>query len=113
MLRENLKDPYFASDPDVVEDNYVGFAPGNDFNREIVEPGTNKMFPDGAVGVRIDDDFWVVAALPLDQYRDVPIQEIVKEFWPEVTKPVFKPDSGDPWWDRYHNGEFDTVEEGG
>ncbi len=84
--------------PDVQTAEFVGFAPGNDFNREVVEPGENKTFPNGAVGIRIDDDFWTVAALPLAEYRNIPIRDIVLKFWPEVTSPEFKPDSDDPWW---------------
>lgn len=92
--RKWLVPPYFAHDPDVREGDWIGFAPGNDFNREIVPPGENETFPDGAVGIRIDDDFWVVAALPYS-YREVSIEDIVAEFWPEVSAPVFKPDSGE------------------
>ena len=65
-----------------------------DFNREIVEPGINEHFPDGAVGVRVDDNFWVVAVLPLS-YRDTSIEEIVAEFWPDAKNPTYKPDADD------------------
>lgn len=88
-----LREPYFVSETDVVEDDYIGFAPGNDFNREIIPPGESDSFPDGAIGVRIDDDFWAVAALPYEKYIDVPIEDIVAEFWPNHTNPTFGPDS--------------------
>lgn len=65
-----LKHPFW------VESN----PPFSDFSKEIVEPGTNSTFPDGAVGIRVDDDFWIVAALPYD-YRDVPLEHIVAEFF--------------------------------
>lgn len=69
--------------------------PGLDFNREIVEPGRYDAFPDGAVGIYVDDDFWSVAALPLERYRDVPIQEIVAEVWPEyAAQASYAPDRG-------------------
>lgn len=69
--------------------------PGLDFNREIVEPGMNKTFPDGAVGVRVDSDFWAVAALPYGEYRDKPIKDIVAEFWPQyLDQASFGADSG-------------------
>lgn len=56
--------------------------PFNDFNKEILAPGLLPEFPDGAIGVRVDDDFYSIAALPYDKYLKVPIQDIVKEFWP-------------------------------
>lgn len=65
-----------------------------DFNREIIEPFENRDFPDGAVAIRVDDNFWVVAALPLS-YRDKSIQEIVAEFWPDAKNVTYKPDAHD------------------
>ncbi len=68
--------------------------PGLDFNREIVEPGDNETFPDGVLGIRVDDDFWAVAALPL-KYRDKPLREIISALWPQyVEQATFLPDSG-------------------
>jgi hypothetical protein len=96
--RTELQAPYFADEPETYEEGRTGFPFGNDFNREIVEVGTNKDFPNGAVGIRIDCDFWIVGALPLEEYRDVPIEEIVAKFWPDVTDPSFHPDHGDPYW---------------
>lgn len=60
---------------------YEKQPPFDDFSKEIVEPGTNETFPNGAVGIRVDDDFWAVAALPYE-YKDTPIEEIVAEYWP-------------------------------
>ena len=71
----------------------------NDFNREIVHPGENKDFPNGCVGIRIDDNFWVVAVLPYS-YKDKTIQEIVQELWPDAKNVTFKPDHGDPYWEQ-------------
>lgn len=69
--------------------------PGNDFNREIVEPGTSETFPDGCVGIRVDDDFWAVAALPLEQYREKSVEAIVAELWPHmVDGAAYAPDHG-------------------
>jgi hypothetical protein len=88
-IRHDLKEPYWchAYDP-------KSHFPGLDFNREIVMPGTNETFPDGAVGIRVDDDFWEVAALPW-KYRDTPLEEIVGELWPEYVAEgaTFEPDS--------------------
>jgi hypothetical protein len=93
--RSMLKEPYWAHDPDVVDQNgYTGFSVGNDFNRELLPPGTDDpIFPDGAVGVRVDADFWQVGALPYEQFKDMPIEEIVGMFWPECTNPSFSPDT--------------------
>ena len=63
----------------------------NDFNKEIVDPNINEDYPEGAVGIRVDDDFWQVAALPLE-FKDLSIQEMVEVLWPEEKKPTFNPD---------------------
>ena len=73
----------------------------DDFNRDIVEPNTHKTILEGAILVRNDDDFFVIACLPYETYKDKPIEDIVAEFWPDVEKPVFKPDSKDPWWNEF------------
>jgi hypothetical protein len=90
---ENLKDlpKYYALTTDI-----IGF---DDFNRDIVEP--NEEILEGAVFVRNDDDFFVIACLPYETYKDKPIQDIVAEFWPDVEKPVFNPDSSDLWWNEF------------
>jgi hypothetical protein len=76
--------------------------PGLDFNREIFEPGTNENFPDGVVGIRVDDDFWAVAALPFS-YVDKPLAELVAEFWaPYVSEATLCPDSGSVEQRIYH-----------
>jgi len=86
-LREELKalpDPY-----------WVGENPSfNDYNREIIEPGMIDVFPEGAIGIRVDDDFWAVAALPLS-YIDTPLEDIVEALWPEHTMDAtYNPDVG-------------------
>lgn len=101
-VRDKLKDPYFASEPDVIDDNgYTGFAVGNDLNREVIKPETNEDLPNGAIGVRTDDDFWVVGMLPYEEFKDVSMADIANEFWSDLTDITCKPDSGDPWWDEY------------
>lgn len=88
-----MEAPYFIHTADVVTPEYTGFAVGNDFNKDIVPPGINETFPDGVVGVRVDDDFWVVAALPYDEYVDTPIEDIVAEFWPTHTNIKYNQDT--------------------
>lgn len=80
----NLADPYWVTPS--------SDFPFRDFNREIVPPGVNERFPDGAVGVRADDDFWVLAALPYSCVA-FSIEEIVHAIWPEITNAEFMPDS--------------------
>lgn len=81
-----FQDPYWYAKDDL---------PGLDFNREIIEPGTHDKYPDGVLGIRVDDDFWAVAALPLAEYRDKPLPEIVNELWPTyVGEATYAPDSG-------------------
>jgi hypothetical protein len=69
--------------------------PGLDFNRQISEPATHDKFPDGAVAIFVDDNFWCVAALPYEQYRDVSVEDIVAELWPGyLVQATFTPDHG-------------------
>lgn len=66
--------------------------PFNDFNKEIFIPGSNKSYPDGVVGIRVDDNFWAVAALPYE-FKDFSIKQIVEVFWPgEFENAEFHPD---------------------
>ena len=61
----------------------IGF---DDFNRDIIEPNTNKEILEGAVLVRNDDDFFIIACLPYETYKNKPIEDIVAEFWPRHEK---------------------------
>ena len=80
-----LEKPYWVTASDEL--------PFYDFNRELVAPGVNDQVPDGAVGIRVDDDFWTVAILPW-RYQEVSIRDIVKELWPSIYfKATFGPDS--------------------
>ena len=92
---EDLKDlpKYYALTTDI-----IGF---DDFNRDIIEPNTNEEILEGAILVRNDDDFFIIACLPYETYKDKPIQDIVAEFWPDVEKPAFRPDSNDKYWETY------------
>lgn len=55
--------------------------PGIDFNREIHHPGKSDAYPEGALAIRADDDFWIVAVLPYE-YVEYPLPAIVKTLWP-------------------------------
>ncbi len=70
--------------------------PGHDFNREIVAPGKNENFPEGVLGIRVDDDFWAVAVLPL-RFAELSIENLVEVIWPDIyPEAEFRPDSRDP-----------------
>ena len=102
MLKEKLKD--FASKMEVVMDDGekcrqldkwwasidLPFS-DCDFNKEVVEPDINEHYPEGVVGIRVDDDSWQVGAIPLE-FKDLTIQEIVEVLWPEEKNPSFNPD---------------------
>lgn len=94
--RDDLTAQYFAKPPDVVSaaDGYTGFAVGNDLNREIVVPGTNTQYPEGAIVIRTDGNFWIVGVLPFEEYKGVSIEDIQKKFWPELTDVKFYNDTG-------------------
>lgn len=95
-IRDEIREPYF------IEDKLAGL----DFNREIVEPGVLDGFPEGALGIRVDDDFWTAAVLPLS-YRDVPLKEIVEELWPEYKDEAkYCPDHGSVEQKIYFSNEF-------
>ncbi len=58
----------------------------NDFNKEIITPGSGskyvrEQFPDGCVGIRVDDDFWIEAVLPY-KFKDLETPEIIEVLWP-------------------------------
>jgi hypothetical protein len=87
---QNLMDP---SAPYYIVLNQI---PSNDFNREIVEPNSLPDFPEGALGIRVDEDFYAVAALPL-RFQVLPIELIVKAIWPDrFEDAVFGPDTFHP-----------------
>lgn len=68
-----------------------------DLNREIAHPGTNTDIPDGAVGIRGDWDFWLVAYLP-HRFASLSCKEIASCVWPDVKDVIELPDSGEYWW---------------
>lgn len=91
----------FVASLPIREEGYLGsgdwsvhIKPGfDDFNKETVQPGGSEL-PDGACGVRSDDDFWTEAVLPF-RFSALTIREIVAVLWPDVTDPKFGPDTPD------------------
>jgi hypothetical protein len=68
-----------------------------DLNREIARPGASPDIPDGAVGIRCDWDFWLVAYLPY-RFAGLSCAQIAACIWPDIDDIVTLPDSGDYWW---------------
>lgn len=97
-MKKELKD-FFSNmileDEDLRLDNWwIGtIPPCHDFNREIVEPGINETYPMGVLGIRVDDDFWQVAALPL-KFSELSIEDLVEVLWPDIDDATFNEDSG-------------------
>ena len=57
--------------------------PSYDFTKEVLEPGCSETLPEGATGLRVDDDFWIVGIIPYE-YRDVPTRELVDVLYPWI-----------------------------
>lgn len=90
---DGLTPPYFV---------HRDGLPGIDFCRELFAPGENADFPDGVVGIRVDDDFWSVAALPWS-YARKSLADVVAEFWPHYAREAqLCPDHGTPEQALYH-----------
>lgn len=83
---------------------------GHDFCKEILEPGTNENLPDGAVGIRTDDDFWIAAELPY-RFKDLDCATLVSIAWPHIENPIIRPDSGDYWWTARYNDDLEVPGE--
>lgn len=64
---------------------YSDEIPSHDFNREMFAPGQHPKYPDGVVGIRTDDDFFVVAALPW-KFKNLSVQNIVSTLWPDIAQ---------------------------
>lgn len=68
-----------------------------DLNRDIAHPGDNADIPEGAVGIRGDWDFWLVAYLP-HRFSGLSCKDIASCIWPDVDNVIALPDSGEYWW---------------
>lgn len=86
-----------------------------DFNREIVKPSTpdgtqDYQLIDGGIGIRGDWDFWLLAFLPF-RFSSLDCEQIVRTIWPDVTKAVFLPDTGDYWWEAQSDESLEVPGE--
>jgi len=61
----------------------VSYLPARDFCRQVIEPGTSKEWPRGAVNIRCYDGFWLVASLPY-HFFSLSTRTIVAILWPEL-----------------------------
>ncbi len=52
-------------------------------NRELAAPGALPEYPDGAVAIRSDGNFWTEAVLPWT-LLEVPLPELAAALWPRV-----------------------------
>lgn len=59
---------------------YILHYPFNDFTKEIVEFEIDD-YPEGAIDIRGDDNFWIFAVFPL-KFKTLTVQEIVSVVWP-------------------------------
>ena len=55
--------------------------PFNDFNKEICLPGVHPDFPEGALGIRADENFWQVGLLPY-RFHELSMEDIAGILWP-------------------------------
>ena len=62
---------------------YNGTPGFDDFNKEVCPAGKVEHLPDGAVGIRSDDDFWTEAIFPL-KFCHLSIEEMVSILWPHI-----------------------------
>lgn len=84
----DLRNPYWAE-----PDDGGALSTFADFTRELSPPGMNWRFPKGAIGIRVDYDFWLVAVLPWE-WLDRPLPEVVALLWPSmIPHASYKPDS--------------------
>lgn len=78
--------------------------PHRDVNREVVTPGSivdQHSFPEGAMIIRVDDDFYSIALLPYElSFYD--FRTVLKIIWPDVNYTI-RPDSHDPLNDTIHS----------
>lgn len=89
LVEEKISDPAFSPDFTFIDQSMRlddwWFDPKHpfwDFTKCIVDPGTNESYPEGAIGVRGDDNFWSIAVFP-DKFKPLTIQEIVTIVWPD------------------------------
>lgn len=64
-----------------------------DFNREIIHPGTFERYPDGAIAIRVDGDFFIAAIYPYE-FIDISLPDIAALLWPShVAQATFGADT--------------------
>jgi len=93
--------------------------PWNDFTRELIEPGHavttearegDATYAEGALIIRGDTNFWMVAALPR-KFETIPLADIVKTIWPHIEQPKLYPDDGSIYWEALGNQDMEVPGE--
>lgn len=78
-------------------------------NREIVEPGTNGSFLNGATGFRFDEDFFTFAIFPY-RFRRVPVETVMAVLFPHrpLSEYDFLPDHGSKEMEDYISNRWQS-----
>lgn len=99
----NSREASLMCDPSDPSYSYSIYLADKDFNRDVIKPEDNdRNLPEGAVGIRVDDDFWIMAILPY-KYVDLSLTDLVEAIWKlEPGTYETKPDSGTPEQDAYY-----------
>jgi hypothetical protein len=87
----------------------------NDFTRQIVPPGgtlegksgKKSLFPDGAVLIWGDFNFWILAMIP-PRFAQLSLSEVVTAIWPQVADPVLYPDADHPFWEAVGDRDMEV-----
>lgn len=93
-----------------IESYWVAPDPGyRDFNREVIAP--NDDCPEGMIGIRTDDNFYIVATLPY-RFLALTCEEIVAILWPNIVEEsLFHNDADDEkYWAKYFQPMVDQQE---
>ena len=93
--------------------------PWKDFTREMIDPGyttttedgeVDTTYLDGALIIRGDFNFWMVAVLPR-RFENVPLADLVKVIWPHVEEPMLYPDDGHIYWEAIGDQDMEVPGE--
>jgi hypothetical protein len=113
-IGKSIDAKYISNGPWTVWKN----PPWIDFTRELIEPGYKtdpkegepEEYPEGAITIRGDIDFWIVAVLPR-RFEAIPMTDIVRLLWPDIEKPTIYPDTGDVYWEALDNHDMEVPGE--
>ena len=55
----------------------------NDFNWELKSPEMDSKFPDGLAGIRMDENFYMLATIPY-KFKELDLEEVVRYLHPSL-----------------------------